>query len=193
MDAICVPRPRLPEMYSDSFMLHNVAPSYVYCKHQATNKSSRMLAMKTIDEIRYSNLEKLVMDAAAPGNDIGKGLSNLVKSANARNKKLSREMLYQILTRRETASGTVRNVGDALARGIEDALRLEHGWMDNDHSQVQAIPALAIDANTIANIVAVYCQSDEMGRKGILAAVEAAKHLAGLNTSVGNNKLELGR
>lgn len=114
------PRPLSADKYSDSFMLLTVAPRYDLGKHRATFKCSRMLHMKTIDEIRYDNLQRLVMEAG--------GLTELVEKSGNR---LSRPTLYQILEKKTTASGAIKNVGDELARKIEEALRLEPGWMDN--------------------------------------------------------------
>lgn len=144
--------------------------------------------MKTIDEIRYGNLDSLIKAAAGPGGDIGKGLSKLVAEAEGRGKKLSRPTLYQIHTRKETAAGTVKNIGDELARNIEDALKLEEGWMDNRHDQqVMTKDEIAIVPNEIADMVMTYCQSDETNRRGIMAAIEQAK-AANLAATTANNQ-----
>lgn len=142
------PRPRSTDMYSDSFMLRSVAPRYVYCKHQATDLSSKILHMKTKDEIRYENLVALVEEAAGPSRDHKVGLTKLVKKAKERGKSLSRPYLYQVLTQRKTIGGTTRNIGDDVARKIEDALRLNSGWMDTDHengSQNKSAPSATPD------------------------------------------------
>lgn len=175
VEAIAAPRPLSPAIYSDSFMLRSVAPRYVDCKHQATSKASKMLCMKTTDEIRYENLQRLVAEAG--------DLSTLVDRAKG---KLSRPTLYQILERKTTAAGVAKNVGDDLARKLEDALRLERGWMDNDHSQATASTAPSYSPDELAEMVKVFCQTNDLGRKGIRAAVEAARMAALASPSSGN-------
>jgi hypothetical protein len=163
------------DKYSDSFMLHSVAPRFVDYKHQAPEKSSRMLRMKTVQEIRYENLERLVMKAAGEGGDLGRGLSKLVDLAAERGKDLSRPTLYQILTKKKTSGGATRNVGDDLAREIEDALRLERGWMDNEHETQgtsMAAPAIATD---LAELIAVFCHTNELGREAMRSAMKIAR------------------
>lgn len=177
--AIDAPRPRSSDMYSDSFMLHMVAPRYVDCKHQATNKGSRMLAMKTCDEIRYENLKRLVDEAG--------GLSRLVEKSNG---KLSRPTLYQILERITTAAGTVKNVGDDLARKIEEALKLERGWMDNQENAQAAMPSKALLPNELIELISLYGQCDQDGRKAILAAAQGAAEVTA--SSAANDKFKLG-
>lgn len=164
MDATAAPLPLSPAKYSDSFMLQSVAPRYVYCKHQATVKCSKMLRMKTTDEIRYENLQRLVDDAG--------DLSRLVEKSGG---KLNRPTLDQILKRRTTAAGVIKNVGNDLARSIEEALRLERGWMDNDHTPEAAQPEEVISPAELAELVMAFCQTDEMGRKGIRVAIAEAK------------------
>lgn len=172
------PRPRSADMYSDSFMLHTVAPSFDDCKHYATDKSSKMLRMKTIAEIRYDNLLTLV-------NTMGGGdLTEMLKKSKSwhlesSENKLSRPTIDQILKRRTTANGVVKNVGDDLARKIEDELRLETGWMDNIHDErdkpSRAAPGVGPDE--ISKIVSVYCFSDAIHRQSIMAAVDVAADL----------------
>jgi hypothetical protein len=172
--AIAAPRPLSSEMYSDSFMLRSVASCYVEHKHQATEKNSKMLRMKTIAEIRYDNLQKLVEELG--GGDLTKMLEkskswSLEESEN----KLSRATLYQILERKLTNNGAVRNVGDELARKIESELRLENGWMDNIHTGKNETPGMSFDPSYVATMVLTFFQTDELGRKGIVSAVEAAR------------------
>lgn len=148
-------------------MLHNVAPRFVYCKHQASEDLSTMLRMKTINEIRYANLEKLVADAG--------GLTELVEKSNG---KLSRPTLDQILKKRTTARGTVKNVGDDLARDIEKCLRLQAGWMDNIHGspvEMLVIPPEFVNAPQIAKLVVQFAQATENGRMQILRAADLAE------------------
>lgn len=148
------PRPRSTDKYSDSFMLHTVAPRFDNCKHQATNKSSKMLRMKTIDKIRYDNLQKLVSDAG--------GLSALVEKAKKNNKKLSRPTLDQILKKRQTANESTKNVGDELARKIEDALKLDTGWLDNPREMVvvSSKPS-GINAGVLSELIVLIDKMDE--------------------------------
>lgn len=151
------PRPRSIDMYSDSFMLHSVAPRYSYYKHHAADLNSKMLQMKTKDEIRYENLQRLVKQAAGPSGDERAGLSNLVKSARERGRSLSRQYLYQVLTHRKTMGGTTRNIGDDFARKIEDALKLGTGWMDTDHaSNAQHKSDTLVPAEEFADLVRRY-------------------------------------
>lgn len=142
--------------------------------------------MKTISEIRYENLQKLVEELG--GGDLTKMLEkskswHLEESEN----KLSRATLYQILEKKLTNSGAVRNVGDELARKIESELRMETGWMDNIHVGTTANGGISFDPSYIATIVQTFFQTDETGRKGIATAVEAAK-LRGL--SAASNQLK---
>lgn len=167
--AISAPRPRFCDKNSDSFMLHKVAQSYIDCKHQATNKNSRMLGMKTCDEIRYENLKRLVDEAGS--------LSRLVEKSNG---KLSRPTLYQILERVTTAAGTPKNVGDDLARKIEDALRLERGWMDNPENAEPARPSVAMMPNEILELISLYSRCDQDGRKAILSAAKGAAEITSI-------------
>lgn len=180
MDAIAAPRPLSPAKYSDSFMLRSVASRFVYHKHQATSKASKMLCMKTTDEIRYENLQRLVAEAG--------DLSTLVDRAKG---KLSRPTLYQILERKTTAAGVEKNVGDDLARKIEDALRLERGWMDNDHTQPVAAALPSFSPEELADMVMVFCQTNDIGRKGIKAAVETARMAALASSPTTGNQFEV--
>lgn len=170
--AIAAPRPRSSDIYSDSFMLRSVAPSYVDYKHHATFKSSRMLGMKTCDEIRYENLRRLVEEAG--------GLSRLVEKSNG---KLNRPTLYQILERITTAAGTVKNVGDDLARKIEEALKLDRGWMDNAQSAQVADPGKLLLPNEVIQLISLYSQCDPDGRRSIMSAAESAAEVAPLSSS----------
>lgn len=175
---MATPRPRLPARYLDSFMLHKVARSYYFRKHKASEFECTIPSMKTIDEIRYKNLKQLVTDAAGPSGDEGRGLTALVERAAANGKKLSRPTLYQILTKRETASGTVKGVGDELARSIEDALKLERGWMDNDHDirTVEAQPnAPVVSPDKITELITLFLQSSQTGQDFIL---DSARHVS---------------
>lgn len=172
MDARAAPRPRSAERYSDSFMLLSVAPSYVDYKHQATSKSSRMLGMKTCDEIRYENLERLVEEAG--------GLSRLIEKSNG---KLNRPTLYQILERVTTAAGTPKNIGDDLARKIEEALKLERGWMDNQENAQLGQSNAVLMPKEVIELLTLYSQCNPAGRKLILSAAESAAESFNLSTS----------
>jgi hypothetical protein len=143
-------------------MLHTVAPRYVYCKHQATFRSSTMLAMKTIDEIRYENLQSLIQDTG--GGDLTKALEktkswHLAESTN----KLSRQTIDQILKRRKTQKGATKGVGDELARKIEEEFRLERGWMDNpaNGTTQAAAPPGALDADMVISLLDAFRRLDE--------------------------------
>ncbi|HEV2612514.1 MAG TPA: hypothetical protein VGU61_19790 [Noviherbaspirillum sp.] len=147
--------------------------------------------MKTVQEIRYDNLVALVKNAAGDSGDQGKGLSKIVAAVQERGKKLSRPTLYQILSRRTTNAGAIRNVGDDLARDIEEGLKLERGWMDNDHDARPPASGYNFSPEQLADVITVFCQTTETGRKGILAAVNAARPL-GIATDAANNQLESG-
>lgn len=90
--------------------------------------------MRTIDQIRYNNLLQLVNDR---GGLEGKGLRKLVEESEKVGERLSEPTLKQILAHTKTAAGTVKNVGDELARKIETHLGLKPGWMDNDHQMAK--------------------------------------------------------
>lgn len=173
-DAIAAPRPRSEEMYSDSFMLRTVARCYVDCKHHAIYKRSKMLRMKTVDEIRYENLTKLLADFG--DGDLTKMLEkskswHLRESEN----RLNRQNLDQILKKRTTASGAIRGVGDELARKIEEEFRLERGWMDNPREMVAANPRPSgIRADILVELIQLIDQmTDDV--QGLV--LEAARNL----------------
>lgn len=163
MDA---PRPRSADIYSDSFMLHTVAPSYDQCKHKATIKNSKMLHMKTIDEIRYDNLQRLVRDAG--------GLSELVEKSGG---KLNRPTLDQILKRRKTAAGVDKGVGDELARKIEATLRLERGWMDYSRDEQLSSNEVPLKPDGLIELITLFWQASDEGRGMILDSARIAPKL----------------
>lgn len=122
-----------------------------------------MLGMKTCDEVRLENLRRLVEDAH--------GLSNLIAKANG---KLSRPVLYQILSGVKTAAGSPKNIGDDLARKIEKELKLERGWMDHEKEFQDFLPQGYIMPAELIRLVTLYSQADRDGRDSILAVLEAA-------------------
>ncbi len=144
-------------------MLLIVASSYFYCKHRATLGNSTMLGMKTCDEVRLENLRRLVEEA--------QGLSNLIAKANG---KLSRPVLYQILSGVKTAAGTPKNIGDDLARKIEKELRLERGWMDHEKEFQDFLPQGYIMPAELIRLITLYSQADRDGRDHILGVLQAA-------------------
>lgn len=126
-----------------------------------------MLRVKTVEEIRYQNLEFLVKNFMRNGDDQGKALTRMKEDAAGRGKDISRATLYQILTRKETAAGTVKNVGSDLARSIEDAMKLEHGWMDQDHEAVR-LQENGVKLEAMQEVIAAFWNCDDDNRRLIL-------------------------
>lgn len=174
-DAIAVPRPRSTDMYSDSFMLYSVAPCYVDYKHKATSESSKMLRMKTATEIRYENLVAIVQSVADGDLTAFVGKGKNWRNMTDKEKKDKRSNLDQILKRRTTMSGTVRSVGDGLAREIEKEFGIEPGWLDNSHGAIAEATVSQFSPQEIAEFVYIYCCSDENGKQYLRAAIEQAK------------------
>jgi hypothetical protein len=130
--------------------------------------------MKIVDEIRYENLLGLVLKAAGPGGDIGKGITGIVKEAAANGRELSRPTIYQIVTKKETTAGSKRQVGSDLARDIEEALRLERGYLDNDHSPADE-DGTGVSLDRLQKIIALFWQSTIRGQDVILESAEFAE------------------
>ncbi len=143
--------------------------------------------MKIIDEIRYENLMSLVLKAAGPAGDMGKGLTRLVEEAASNGKNLSRPTLYQILTKRETSAGSIRQVGSELARDIEEALRLHRGYMDNDHAQAET-DDLGVSLDRLQKVIALFWQSTIRGQDAILESAELAEKIGLRNQRASNDE-----
>lgn len=80
--------------------------------------------MKTIAEIRWANLNKLVEDYGS------------IAELNRRlGRKPDDTTLGVILRKVVLKSGKTRGMGDSLARDLETGLALSEGWMDADHSK----------------------------------------------------------
>lgn len=135
-----------------------------------------MLDMRTVKEIRYENLLKLVSEFG--GGDLTAALAttkswHLADSEN----KLSRATLDQILKKVKTANDTVRGVGDSLARKIESEFRLTGGWMDVDHQE--STPAAASATNAIPpeqliELIALFGEASQKGRELIMSSARNA-------------------
>lgn len=119
--------------------------------------------MRTCNEIRYDNLKWLVKEAG--------GLSGLIEKSNGR---LNRPTLYQVLERVKTASGTVKNIGDDLARRIEEALKLERGWMDNPTSNQAPAISKTLSLSEIVELLTLYTQCDGDRQRDIMNAAHGA-------------------
>jgi hypothetical protein len=174
-------------IFLDSLTLPIVALSYSQNMHKAIILCSRMLCMKIIDEIRYENLMGLVLKYAGPGGDMGKGLTRLVEEAASNGKTLSRPTLYQILTKRETSAGSVRQVGSELARDIEEALRLNRGYMDNDHAPAET-DDLGVSLDRLQKVIALFWQSTIRGQDAILESAELAEKIGLRNQRASNDE-----
>lgn len=126
-----------------------------------------MLYMKTIDEIRYENLDLLISNNG--------GLTALVEKSGG---KLNRATLDQIWRKRTTAAGTIKNVGDDLARNIEISLRLEKGWMDNQKGVVVGeTDPTAIPSGQLMELVNLFSASTPKGRELIIQSARNAPKL----------------
>lgn len=75
----------------------------------------------TIKETRHANLLLLVKQAG--GN----------KSEVARCARTTPTYINDIINGAKTPAGTIRGVGDALARRLESGFEKKEGWMDVDH------------------------------------------------------------
>ncbi len=133
--------------------------------------------MKTCDEVRLENLRRLVEEA--------QGLSNLIAKTNG---KLSRPVLYQILSGVKTAAGTPKNIGDDLARKIEKELKLDRGWMDHEKEFQDFLPQGYIMPAELIRLITLYSQADRPERDHILGVLEAVVRTG----STSNNDLQQG-
>lgn len=83
------------------------------------------MKMKTISEIRHTNLLELITRF--------KGVTKFAEVVDR-----SYSQISQIKNRtRHSKTGAPREVGDDLARHIERMCQLEAGWMDRDHPQAE--------------------------------------------------------
>lgn len=81
-------------------------------------------AMKTIGEIRHTNLLTLI-DRYGGNAELNERLGLARNDAT----------VSQLKNRSpDSKTGAPKTMGDKFARHIEVSLGLEHGWMDNDHS-----------------------------------------------------------
>lgn len=120
------PRPRSPLSHSLSFMLSILARCQVnaIAQYELGKLAKRYLIkqMKTIGEIRRDNLLLLL--------DEYKSLANLNDQLGMTRTDAT---LSQIKNKNMTHRGEPKMMGTALARRIELDLKLQGGWMDNDH------------------------------------------------------------
>lgn len=93
-----------------------------------------MFHMKSIDEIRQSNLRTAIQKAGSQA-----------KLANASS--LSDAYISQVVNKLRNKSGQPRTLGASAARKIEAGLDLPRGWMDTDH---EAASELSEAAMTVA-------------------------------------------
>ena len=113
-----------------------------------------MLYMKSIDEIRHSNLKRAIEKAGS-------------QAKLATMSVLSDAYISQVVNKLKNKSGQPRTLGDLAARKIETGLDLPHGWMDTDHD-------VASDLSEAALLVARWFDSlspDEQERFRHLAKV----------------------
>ncbi|MCI6529603.1 MAG: S24 family peptidase [Mesosutterella sp.] len=83
--------------------------------------------MKTASEIRYENLMELLRQFKSVG-DLNVAIGRPRADSTLR----------QIKSGTRFSNGHIRLMGDAVAREIEDKLRLERGWMDHEHGADKA-------------------------------------------------------
>jgi hypothetical protein len=89
----------------------------------------------TIDEIRLANLRLLIEECEAVV--IGKKTYRAgTATALARKCQTSESYLSQILIHFPNTNGTVRTVGNSLARKLEQGMGKPVGWMDVKHDDV---------------------------------------------------------
>lgn len=79
--------------------------------------------MKTVAEIRRDNLNTLVSRAGS-----------LAELNEQLGRKRNHPSLGQIRNRSDRGNGTFYEMGDKLARDIEEKLGLSYGWMDTNHT-----------------------------------------------------------
>ena len=100
--------------------------------------------MRSINDVRKENLIIL--------RERYKTLANL---NSAIGKKKTDSTISQIINGlKDTKSGNVKNLGDRLARSLEEKLSLGYGWMDADHSE---------DPDAKSNLIALNKLSIEAG------------------------------
>ena len=79
--------------------------------------------MKTVAEIRRDNLNTLVSRAGS-----------IAELNEQLGRKRNHPSLGQIRNRSDRGNGTFYEMGDKLARDIEEKLGLSYGWMDTNHT-----------------------------------------------------------
>lgn len=111
--------------------------------------------MREVNKIRKENLEAL--------RERYKTLSNLNVAIG---KRKTDSTLSQILNgARDTRTGNVKNLGDRLARTIEEKLSLGRGWLDCDHTGM-VIPSIdeeTYDTTEVA-VIPVYAGGGGMAK-----------------------------
>ena len=101
---------RLPECNSESLVYRTVATDYHSCMNL------------DVKQIRRANLDQMIKEAGS--------VPELSKKSGA-----SEKYLRQILNGFQGARDkTPRQVGDALARSLEEGMGKPYGWMDVDHT-----------------------------------------------------------
>lgn len=90
-----------------------------------------MFHMKSIDEIRQSNLRTAIQKAGSQA-----------KLANASS--LSDAYISQVVNKLRNKSGQPRTLGASAARKIEAGLDLPRGWMDTDHDAASDLSEAAL-------------------------------------------------
>ena len=112
-----------------------------------------MNTMKTVDEIRRANLQRLVDESG--------GISAL----NTRLGRNARDSTFnQILNRSiNSKGGKPKTMGPRMARSIESVLSLPKGWMDADHSGNEAQGITLLDRNPDIVTISRYETGGSMG------------------------------
>jgi hypothetical protein len=96
-----------------------------------------MGGVRTIDEIRHTNLLLLLAELAAKHGE--HGAVQRLAAAMGR----SHSQLSQLKTRApHSKTGKPRNIGSATARLMESAAGKPHGWMDTEHADDTSMQAM---------------------------------------------------
>lgn len=115
-----------------------------------------MAPMKTIDEIRHENLERLIERAGSI-----QAVADKLEKAHAQ--------ISQLKNRnKHSGSRKSRAIGDDMARLIEAKFELGRGWMDNPMSPFPDEPPNEAEAPLV--VADILSKSNQAGRR-MLAAV----------------------
>lgn len=131
------------------------------------------MQMDTSKEIRIANLRALVTEFKTI-------------EAVAQRARTPAVYLSQILNGVKSSTGTTRGVGNALARKLETGCGKKNGWLDKDNGAENSVangkrpqvPDNFIDADELVKLIALYRQSNALGRLQIMDSAEVAEKSA---------------